>query len=80
MEEGEDRSPGEGEATRHYSQICDNGLLTLGQQKQEDVRLAEERANIKWQKEHMYDDLHTDENMEASNNQDRDSNFEDDFM
>lgn len=42
--------------------------------------LAEERQKLKYQKEHMYDDLHTDENMEASSNQDRDADFLDDFM
>jgi hypothetical protein len=49
-------------------------------QKKEDARIAEERAQIKYQKEHMYDELHTDDNMAMSNNQDRDANFEDDFM
>ena len=49
-------------------------------QKKDDARIADERAAIKYQKEHMYDDLHTEDNMQASSNQDRDSNFEDDFM
>jgi len=49
-------------------------------QKKEDARLAEERQQLKWQKEHMYDDLHTEDNMMATNNQDRDPNWEDDFM
>ena len=39
-----------------------------------------EREQLKWQKEHAYDDLMAEENMEASNNQDRDPNFLDDFM
>ncbi|KAL4956651.1 hypothetical protein BDW69DRAFT_158214 [Aspergillus filifer] len=39
-----------------------------------------EREQLKWQKDHAYDDMFTEENMEASNNQDRDPNFEDDFM
>ncbi|KAL4796641.1 hypothetical protein BDV19DRAFT_360710 [Aspergillus venezuelensis] len=39
-----------------------------------------EREQLKWQKDHAYDDMFTDENMEASSNQDRASNFEDDFM
>lgn len=39
-----------------------------------------EREQLKWQKEHAYDDLMTEENMEASNNQDRDPDFLDDFM
>ena len=49
-------------------------------QKKEDARLAEERQQLKWQKEHMYDDLHTEDNMMATSNQDRDPNWEDDFM
>lgn len=39
-----------------------------------------EREQLKWQKEHAYDDLMTEENMETSNNQDRDPDFLDDFM
>ena len=54
-------------------------VLTLGQKK-EDARIAEERMQLKWQKEHMYDDLHTEDNMQRSSNQDRDEDFLDDFM
>ncbi|KAL4754255.1 hypothetical protein BDW72DRAFT_167064 [Aspergillus terricola var. indicus] len=39
-----------------------------------------EREQMKWQKDHAYDDLFSEENMEASNNQDRDPDFLDDFM
>ncbi|KAM0111461.1 hypothetical protein ACP6JB_003023 [Aspergillus fumigatus] len=39
-----------------------------------------EREQLKWQKEHAYDDLFTEENMQATSNQDRDSDFLDDFM
>jgi hypothetical protein len=42
--------------------------------------LAEERAKIKYQKDHMYDELHTDDNMAMASNQDRDEDFLDDFM
>ena len=55
-------------------------MLTCFLQKKEDAKTAEERQRIKHQKEHMYDDLHTDESMQVSSNQDRDANFEDDFM
>ncbi|KAK5167963.1 Coiled-coil domain-containing protein 25 [Saxophila tyrrhenica] len=54
--------------------------MSAQEKKKEDARIAEERAQIKYQKEHMYDDLHTDENLAMSSNQDRDANFEDDFM
>ena len=49
-------------------------------QKKEDARVAEERAQLKWQKEHMYDDLHAEDNKQNSSNQDRDEDFLDDFM
>lgn len=43
-------------------------------------RERKERDELKWQKEHAYDDLMADENVMMSNNQDRNSDFEDDFM
>ncbi|SPQ27647.1 b8c600f8-dbbc-4d98-bcf2-7385d8f5a045 [Thermothielavioides terrestris] len=48
--------------------------------KKEEARLAKERQEKKWQKEHAYDDLFTEENMAAASNQDRDENWEEDFM
>ena len=54
------------------------GLTLL--QKKEDARIADERSKVKYQKEHMYDDLFTEENLQSSSNQDRDPDFEDDFM
>ncbi|RYO89672.1 hypothetical protein DL766_004064 [Monosporascus sp. MC13-8B] len=48
--------------------------------RKEEARVAKERQEKKWQKDHAYDDLFTEENMEASNNQNRDENWEDDFM
>jgi hypothetical protein len=49
-------------------------------QKKEDERIAKERAQLKWQKEHMYEDIHNDDDIAMSNNQDRDADFLDDFM
>ncbi|KAK3387638.1 hypothetical protein B0H63DRAFT_470570 [Podospora didyma] len=48
--------------------------------KKEEARLAKERQEKKWQKEHAYDDLFTEENMVSTSNQDRNSDWEDDFM
>ncbi|KAL2170524.1 hypothetical protein VTG60DRAFT_4810 [Thermothelomyces hinnuleus] len=48
--------------------------------KKEEARIAKERQEKKWQKEHAYDDLFTEENMEAASNQNRDENWEEDFM
>jgi hypothetical protein len=55
-------------------------MLTCLLQKKEDAKIAEERKRIKYQKEHMYDDLHTEENMAITSNEDRDADFLDDFM
>ncbi|WPG99610.1 coiled-coil domain-containing protein 25 [Acrodontium crateriforme] len=54
--------------------------IAAQEQKKQDAKLAEERQQLKWQKEHMYDELHTDDNMMESSNQDRDPDFLDDFM
>ncbi len=47
-------------------------------QKREDARLAEERQQLKWQKDHMYDDIHTEDQMVS--NQDREEGYLSDFM
>ena len=47
-------------------------VLMFASQKKEDARIADERQKIKYQKEHMYDDLHTDENVQGSSNQNGD--------
>lgn len=49
-------------------------------QKKEEARIMQERKQKKYQKDHAYDDLFTEENMDASSNQNRDENWEDDFM
>ncbi|KAK3905345.1 coiled-coil domain-containing protein 25 [Staphylotrichum tortipilum] len=48
--------------------------------RKEEVRVAKERQEKKWQKDHAYDEMFTEENMAATSNQDRDENWEDDFM
>ncbi|KAJ5902600.1 coiled-coil domain-containing protein 25 [Penicillium taxi] len=51
------------------------------QQKEKEKLEKRHHEQLKWQKDHAYDDMFSAENMEASNNQDRDSNFyDDDFM
>ncbi|PYH81746.1 coiled-coil domain-containing protein 25 [Aspergillus uvarum CBS 121591] len=39
-----------------------------------------ERDQLKWQKEHAYDDLMSEENIQGSSNYERDADFYDDFM
>ncbi|KAK4157469.1 coiled-coil domain-containing protein 25 [Chaetomidium leptoderma] len=48
--------------------------------KKEEARVAKERQEKKWQKDHAYDELFTEDNMAATSNQDRDADWEDDFM
>ncbi|KAM0253912.1 hypothetical protein ACHAQJ_007087 [Trichoderma viride] len=48
--------------------------------KKEEQRQAQEWKEKKWQKDHAYDELFTDENMASSSNQDRSADWEDDFM
>lgn len=50
------------------------------QQRHKDNQEKRDREQLKWQKEHAYDDMFSEENLEASSNQDRAANFEDDFM
>ncbi|KAI2611017.1 DUF814-domain-containing protein [Hypoxylon fragiforme] len=50
------------------------------QRRKEEAKVLKERQEKKWQKDHAYDDLFTEENLEASSNQNRPENWEDDFM
>ena len=49
-------------------------------QQKEELKLARERKEKAWQKEHAYDSLHSEEAVAASSNADRSADFEDDFM
>ncbi|KAL0256406.1 hypothetical protein SLS55_008801 [Diplodia seriata] len=49
-------------------------------QKKEEARIAKERKELAWQRDHAYDDVHADDQVAQSSNQDRDEDFLDDFM
>ncbi|KAJ5927749.1 hypothetical protein N7466_006705 [Penicillium verhagenii] len=53
---------------------------TRDQLKEKEKQEKREREQLKWQKDHAYDDIFSEEAMEASSNQDRDPDFLDDFM
>ncbi|KAJ5334244.1 hypothetical protein N7541_004078 [Penicillium brevicompactum] len=53
---------------------------TREEQRAKEKKKQQEYEQLKWQKDHAYDDMFTDEQLEASNNQDRDEDFLDDFM
>lgn len=53
---------------------------TRDQKRDVDKQEKREREQLKWQKEHAYDDMFSEENMAGSSNQDRDADFYDDFM
>ncbi|KAG9690394.1 DUF814-domain-containing protein, partial [Aureobasidium melanogenum] len=46
----------------------------------EEARIAKERKELAYQREHAYDDWNSEEQVMASSNQNRDSDWEDDFM
>ncbi|KAK1249675.1 hypothetical protein MKX08_009678 [Trichoderma sp. CBMAI-0020] len=48
--------------------------------RKEEQRQAQEWKEKKWQKDHAYDEMFTEENMAASSNQDRAADWEEDFM
>jgi len=52
----------------------------MQQRKKEEARQAKEWKEKKYQKDHAYDELFTEDNMAASSNQDRGEDWEDDFM
>ncbi len=49
-------------------------------QAKEEARIASERKQLAYEREHKYDDLHSEEALQASRNQDRDADFLDDFF
>ncbi|KAJ5923029.1 hypothetical protein N7516_010732 [Penicillium verrucosum] len=53
---------------------------TRDEQRAKEKKKQQEYEQLKWQKDHAYDDMFTEDNLEASNNQDRDEDFLDDFM
>ncbi|KAI9678180.1 MAG: hypothetical protein M1817_006125 [Caeruleum heppii] len=58
------------------------GLLerVLDKQRKEEARIMKERRELKWQKDHAYDELFSEENVRATSNQERSEDFLDDFM
>jgi len=59
---------------------CLNFPIDIPVQQKEEARVAKERKELAWRKDHAYDDLFSEENLASSSNQDRDVDFEDDFM
>jgi hypothetical protein len=49
-------------------------------QRKEEARVAKERKELAWRRDHAYDDVMTEENLEQNTNENRDENFLDDFM
>lgn len=49
-------------------------------QKKEEARIAQERKEKKWQKDHAYDELFQEGDPDEANNQNRGEDWEDDFM
>jgi len=49
-------------------------------QQKKDARIAKERKELAWKRDHAYDDLFSEENLASSSNQDRDADSDNDFM
>ncbi|KAI0485423.1 coiled-coil domain-containing protein 25 [Xylaria cf. heliscus] len=64
----------------HLRQLRKRDQMARQERKKEEAKVAKDRAEKKWQKDHAYDDLFSEENMEGSSNQNRAENWEDDFM
>ncbi|KAL0638549.1 hypothetical protein Q9L58_002485 [Maublancomyces gigas] len=60
--------------------IRDREKKLMLERKKEEARVAKERKEKAWQKDHAYDDVFTEEAMEENLNDKRDANFYDDFM
>ncbi|KAJ9133619.1 DUF814-domain-containing protein [Coniochaeta hoffmannii] len=64
----------------HLKELRKRDHAAMLARKKEEARIMKERAEKKWQKDHAYEELFAEENMAQSSNQDRDENWEDDFM
>jgi len=60
--------------------ITFDGRVLTSWQRKEEARIAKERKELAWRRDHAYDDVMTEENLEANSNENRDENFLDDFM
>jgi hypothetical protein len=68
------------EKEEHLKQLRRKEQKERDERKAEEKSLARERSELKYQKDHAYDDLMSEENVRMSSNQDRASDWEDDFM
>jgi hypothetical protein len=50
------------------------------QRKKEEERIAKERREIAWQRDHAYDEVFTEDALEANSNEGRGADYFDDFM
>jgi hypothetical protein len=49
-------------------------------QKEEEARIAKERRELSWQRDHAYDEVFTEDALEANSNEGRGADYFDDFM
>jgi hypothetical protein len=70
-------------ALREYHRLVEDPSHNLANevlQQKEEARIAKERKEKAWQKDHAYDDLLNEDTVAMSSNQDRDEDFLDDFF
>ncbi|KAH7329559.1 hypothetical protein B0I35DRAFT_474144 [Stachybotrys elegans] len=64
----------------HIKELRQKEQAVLLQKRKQEAKQAQEWKEKKWQKDHAYDDIFTEEQMAGSSNQDRAADWEDDFM
>ncbi|PSR80281.1 coiled-coil domain-containing protein 25 [Coniella lustricola] len=64
----------------HLKELRRRDQTAVQARKKEEARLKKEREQAKYQKNHAYDFINNEDEMEAASNQNRDEDWEDDFM
>ncbi|RPA91258.1 hypothetical protein L873DRAFT_1831442 [Choiromyces venosus 120613-1] len=68
------------EKEQREQEIRNRDKKAMLERKKEEARVAKERKEKAWQKDHAYDDVFTEDALEANSNENRDADFYDDFM
>ncbi|KAI9854097.1 MAG: hypothetical protein M1824_000609 [Vezdaea acicularis] len=68
------------EKEAHLKEIRERDRGAQRERQKEEARIAKERREKAWQRDHAYDEVFTEENLAQTSNEDRNPDFEEDFM
>jgi hypothetical protein len=68
------------ERIEYDKQVKQNEIAARQKRNKEELRIARERKQLAYDRDHAYEDLYSEESLRHSSNQFRDENWEDDFM